>query len=277
MKLSAWVFMTDLLPEKRTIFDKIVVSKLSKQNIFYGNNISSIFHNLKKSGIDGIELLVSSNATNSDIKKIQKILNKHNISVLSIHQSLTTLFNIKISEITKLFEIAKLFSAKIIVLHLSSISNKIFEKDYIVALQKLEKKYSVTIGFENNPKHPLSIFKPFTWRGKDFSSLTSEKELKITFDTTHLAQTGGDILEFYKINKNRIINIHLSDYKKNFINKYLLLTKGTHLTLGTGGLPIVEFLKELKKDHYKGHITMEIDSNLDGLCHGAQFIKKIFI
>src|SRR3989338_6617838 len=103
MKLSAWVFMTDLLPEKRTIFDKIVVSKLSKQNIFYGNNISSIFHNLKKSGIYGIELLVSSNATNSDIKKIQKILNKHNISVLSIHQSLTTLFNIKISEITLLF------------------------------------------------------------------------------------------------------------------------------------------------------------------------------
>ena len=211
MKLSVWVFMTDLLPEKKTIFDKIVVSKLSKQNIFCKNNIYDIFQNLKKSGIDGIELLVSSNATELDIKKLQKILNKHDVSVLSIHQSLTTLFNIKISEIVKLFEIAQLFSAKIIVLHLSALINQIFNKEYISSLKKLEKKYGIIIGFENNPKHPLSLFKPFTWRENDFSSLVAKKGFKVTFDTTHLAQTGGDILEFYNINKNRIVNIHLSD------------------------------------------------------------------
>lgn len=276
MKLSVWVFMTDLLPEKRTIFDKIIVSKLSKQNIFHENNIANIFNNLKKSGIDGIELLVSSNATNSDIKKLQGILKKHDIPVLSIHQPLTALFNIKTSEIIRLFEIAQLFSAKIIVLHLSAISNKIFDKDYIHTLQKLEKKYEVVIGFENNPKHPLSFFKPLTWREKDFSSITSEKGLKITFDTTHLAQTGGDILEFYKINKNRIVNIHLSDYRTHFINKYLFLTKGTHLALGMGELPIAKLLQQLKIVHYNGHINMEINSNLEGLCNSAKFIKSIF-
>ncbi|MCL5970465.1 MAG: sugar phosphate isomerase/epimerase [Patescibacteria group bacterium] len=264
------------MPEKKTIFDKIIVSKLSKQNIFYNENSYDIFKNFKKSGVDGIELLISSNATKADIRKVQKIFRKNDLPILSIHQSLTTLFNIRIQEITRLFEFAQLLSAKIVVLHLSAISKYVHDKNFISNLKNLEKKYKINIGIENNPKHPLSLFKRYTWEEKNFSTLVGEKGFKITFDTTHLAQTGGDILNFYKINKDRIINIHLSDYRKNFTNKYLLLTKDTHLTLGEGELPIVNFLKQLRKDNYKGHLTMEINSNLDGLCFSAKFVKNIF-
>lgn len=275
MQLSAWVFLTDLLPEKKTTFDRFVIDKLTKQNIFQQNNIHNIFNSLKNSGVDGIEFLISSNATKSDIEKAQKILEQNTMPVLSIHQSLTTLFKITIVEVTRLFEIAQAFSAKIVVLHISAIGRQIFDKKYTLALQNLEKKYRITIALENNPKHILSLFKKFTWKGEDFSFIAIKNGFHMTFDTTHLAQTGGDILDFYKNNKTHIVNIHLSDYKKNFINKYLLLTKDTHLALGAGELPIKQFLKTLKTEKYKGLITMEINSTLEGLQNSARLIKSI--
>jgi sugar phosphate isomerase/epimerase len=198
------------------------------------------------------------------------------LTVFSVHQSISTLFNISIREIEELFGIANKLKAEIIVLHINVIGNQIFDNTYIQELKDLERKYRIKIGIENSPISPLTVFNKYTWNGNKFSNLMKEKGFNITFDVTHLAQTGKDIVDFYKVNKNRIVNIHLSNYKENFLNKYLLLSNGTHLPLGKGTSPIKQLLNVLKQTNYNGVITMEISGSLQELCESAKFIKSAF-
>lgn len=274
MKLSAWVSLSDLLPDKKTGFDRFIFGRFIKQTIFNKNNPQDVLLALKKSGVDGIELLVCPNVEDNDIVKIQKILKELNMNVFSVHQSISTLFNIRILEITNLFEIANKLSAKVIVLHINVIGDQIFDETYVKDLKALEKKYNIKIGIENSPKSVLSLSKSYSWGEKEFSNLMKKTDFHITFDTTHLAQTGKGIIAFYKKNKDRIVNIHLSDYKNNFLNNYLLFAYDTHLPLEKGELPIREFLQTLKDNNYSGLITMEINGSLDDLCQSARIIKE---
>lgn len=277
MILSASVRQSRLLPETKTGFDKYVLERFSNHNkyVFALNKPEEVFRAWKEAGVEGVEFIVASNPTEAKIKKAQRIFKENDVTVLSIHQFLTALFKISLPEIIGLFDVAKIFSAKIIVLHLEAIGNKIFDREFVSILKKLEQKYGITIGIENSPKHPFTFHKPYAWKEREFSSVVSTNELHITLDTTHLAQTGRDIIAFYKQNKNHIVNIHLSDFKKTFVGNRLLLTKGQHLPLGKGDLAIKEFLQTLKDTNYKGLITMEIDSTLEGLCQSARLIKSI--
>jgi len=271
MKLSAWVSVSDLLPDKKTGFDRFIFDRFIKQRIFNKNNPKDILLALKKSGTQGIELLLCPNLEDRDIQKIQKILKELDMDIFSVHQSISTLFNIRILEITNLFEIANKLSAKVVVLHLNVIGDQIFDQKYINSLKLLEKQYKIKIAIENSPISFLSLFKTYSWKEKEFSSLMKKTGFSITLDTTHLAQTDKDIISFYKNNKDKIINIHLSDYKKSFFNTRLLLTYGTHLPLGKGQLPIKQFLQTLKEEKYSGSITMEINGTLEELCKSSSF------
>lgn len=274
MRLSAWVSVGDLLPDKKTGFDRFIFGRFIKQTIFTKNNAQDVLLSLKKSGVEGIELLVCPNIQNKDIQKVQKILKGLDMDVFSVHQSISTLFNISILEITNLFKIANKLSTKVIVLHINVVGNQIFDEDYVKDLKDLEKKYNIKIGIENSPKSILSCFLSYAWKENEFLRVIRKTGLHITFDTTHLAQAGYDIIDFYIKNKNYIANIHLSDYKKHFLNTHLLLTSYTHLPLGNGRLPIREFLQTLKDNNYSGLITMEINGNLGDLCQSARIIKE---
>lgn len=277
MKLSAWVSITDLLPEKKNGFGEFIFDRFIKQKLFSKYNQKEVLLSLKNSGVSGIELLASSNDSDKDIEEVQKMLSDLDLAVFSVHQSISTIFNITIQEIEGLFQIAHKLKAEAIVLHINVIGNQIFDNDYVHDLKDLEHKYKIKIGVENSPISPLSFLKPYNWDGKTFSTLMKDKGFNITFDTTHLAQTGKDIINFYKKNKDRIINIHLSDYKKSFLNKYLLLSNNTHLPIGEGTLSIRQFLNILKETHYNGIITMEISGNLEDLLRSARIIKNTIL
>ncbi len=248
--------------------------KGEKSKMFRSQPLNKIFHILKNAGVDGLELLVEIRTSDKNIQEIKEIAEKHKIPVLSIHQSLDSFGNISLNEIERLCHIANVFSAKVIVLHAYALGEKLFNKEFITSLKELQKKHTVSFGVENMPKSYFSFNRPYTWKGKEFSSTVDKTGLSMTFDTTHLAQVGEDICEFYLKNKERIAVIHLSDYKKHWLNSKLLLQNGTHLALGEGELPIVKFIKLLNETNYSGLITMEINSNLEGLCNSARTIKN---
>lgn len=276
MKLSLGdVFLSDLLPDKKTVFDKFVVDPFIAHRIFKKHSFNNIFSSLKQSGVNGIELIVSSNTNMDDVQRIETILGKFNITVSSIHQPLDKLLKISIEDVGKLAEIGKKLKAEVLALHINVIGDQIFASNYIKGLKDLESKYNIKIGIENMPISPLWFFKTYTWKENEFSSLVAKTGFHITFDTTHLAQTGGDVLSFYKNNKNNIANIQLSDYRNNFLNNPLMLTYGTHLPLGKGELPIQSFLKSLKETNYNGIITMEIKGTLTEILKSARIIKSI--
>ena len=74
--------------------------------------------------------------------------------------------------------------------------------------------------------------------------------LYFTFDTTHLATFGNDIIvPFIKVMRTgRLKNIHLSDHGSH----------ESHLFLGRGDLPIARFLNTVRRLRYEGMITYEV-------------------
>lgn len=267
MKISASIFLTDILPHRRKTYNKIVKSK-----IFNNHTAKEVFSQLKKSGIDGVELLLPQyvKVTDSDIYEVRDVLQENKTQVFSLHQTIRFFTKTKLAEIVNLFHVADILGAKVIVLHMNSAGKQVQDIEYVKLIHSLEKKYNITVGFENMEKHIGAWHRPHTWHEEKFTDLINEHNLHITFDTTHLGHSGGDILAFFKKNKTRIINIHLSDYRPHFLNGSLRPLRFKHLPVGKGVLPLNQLFALLKKEKYEGIITLEINTDLVGLCDSAQ-------
>ncbi len=269
MKVSTSLFLTDILPHKKKLIHKIL-----KNKIFDGHSHSEVFESLKKSGVEGIELLLPLHATFEDMEEVNSLLKVYGIKVLSLHQPLRLLGTTKISEVKKLFQMADILGAKIVVLHLASAGRQIYQKKYIDEIHKLEKQYGIKAGFENREKHIASFLNTAAWHPQKFSELVEKNNFFVTLDTTHTAQVGADIIDFYKLNKQRVVNIHIGDYKKRPLGNVLFLFAGRHLPLGKGVIPVKEFLRTLQHEHYNGLVTMEIHTDLKGICQSAEIIHS---
>jgi sugar phosphate isomerase/epimerase len=270
MKTSAGLFLTDILPHKRKLLHKVV-----KNKVFGKYAPEQVFSELRKAGVSGIELLLPSFAKTKDVDilELQALLKKNSMQVHSVHQAIRFFTKTKLKEIIRLFDIAKMLDANVIVIHVQSVGKQIFDKEYIETLHNLQKKYGIQIGFENRDKHIISFLKKHTWHEEKFPTLMKQTNFFMTLDTTHLAGAGGDIIDFFKKNKERIVNIHISDYRPHFLN-HVSSFHYKHMPLGRGRLPIQEFLKTLRRENYKGLVTMEMHTDLDGMCESARIISK---
>lgn len=270
MKTSAVLLLTDILPHRSKLVGKVI-----KNKIFGKYDPTFVFSQLKKAGVDGIELHLPTfgNVKNRDIEEVKEVLKINKMPIFSVHQSLHLFRKTKIVEITRLFSIADMVGAKIVVLHLNHAGKQIFDKKYIDTIFSLQEKYGIKAGFENHEKKPLSRFNTHTWDEKKFPDLLTKSGLYMTLDTTHLAQAGGNIINFFKKHKDSIVNIHLSDYRPHSFSSVRLF-RYKHMPLGKGTLPITEFLKTLLKENYKGLVTMEIYSDLVNLCESAKIINE---
>ncbi len=271
MKTSISLFLSDILPHKRKLFHKIV-----KNKIFKDETPDKIFTHLKSIGLDGFELLLPQYATTTDkdILEVKKLVSKHKFPVLSVHQSLRFFTATRVKEITRLFEVADMVSAKVVVLHINSARKQIFDDEYIQALHTLEKKYKIKVTFENMERFIGSLFYGHRWHAVKFSELVKRADFHITFDIVHLAHSGGDIVKFYEVNKERVINVHLSDYKFHFLNSSLRPLRYKHMSLGKGELPITDFITLLQKEKYKGLLTLELHSDMTGVEQSVAMINK---
>jgi sugar phosphate isomerase/epimerase len=269
MKTSILLFLTDILPSKKRFFNKIVKNKM-----FDDSSAVKIFDQLKSSGVDGIEILLPSFVTIDDIQEVKKLVDANNIKILSVHQALRFLTITRLKEVKDLLEIARIFSAKVVVLHMNSAGKQIFDKKYLAAIHAMQEEYGIKIGFENREKYLGSMLNGYGWDEKKFGNLMRKEDLNITFDVCHMGQAGGDIINFFKNNKERIVNIHISDYRSHALNSSLRPIRYKHLPLGKGSLPIQAFLETLKKENYQGLLTLEINADFDELISSAKIITN---
>jgi sugar phosphate isomerase/epimerase len=276
MKISLLVWVSQLLSSKKTLIQKLnnFIVPDPKHKMFKTLSVDTILKSIKNAGVNGIELTIPPIFTNEDFKKIREIVGKHNLKIHSIHQSDESALGIDLPEIERLCSIANKLQTGTVVLHIDALKKGIFDNKFIEELKNLKTKYMVKFGIENMPKSPFTLGKSYTYRGDKFSSVVNKTGLSMTLDTTHMGQVNEDICDFYVKNKDKIIDIHLSDYKTTWLNSKLLLANDTHLPLGRGQLPIVEFLKLLKKENYQGLITMEINGDLETLCQNARLIRS---
>lgn len=271
MKTSISLFLSDILPQRRKFFHKIVKNKIFKEH-----TPSEAFTYLRHIGLDGFELLLPQyiTVTDEDILQVKKLSQLYKFPVLSVHQSLRFFTTTKINEITRVCEVAEMLSAKVVVLHINSAGKQIFNNTYIQAIHALEKKYKVKIAFENMEKHALSYFSSHRWHETHFSDIVKKEDFYITFDIVHLAHSGGDILRFFENNKGKIVNIHLSDYRKHPLNSNLRPLRYKHMCLGDGELPIEAFIHLLKKEKYNGLLTLELHSDIKGVEKSISLVNQ---
>lgn len=271
MKTSISLFLSDILPHKRKLFHKVV-----KNKIFKNRTSAEAFIHMKKIGLDGFELLLSQyvRTTDEDILEVKKLAKKYDFPVLSVHQSLRFFTATKINEIKRLCEIAHILSAKVVVLHINSARGQIFDTAYIKAVHELEKKYKVYVTFENMEKHFKSYFASHLWHADSFANLIKNADFTITFDIVHLAHSGGDIITFFETNKDRILNVHLSDYRRHLLNSSLRPMRFKHMPLGDGELPIETFIAVLQKEKYQGLLTLELHADMHGVEKSLSLVNQ---
>ncbi|HUQ85317.1 MAG TPA: sugar phosphate isomerase/epimerase family protein [Candidatus Limnocylindrales bacterium] len=268
MKTSVLLFLTDILSEKRRLFNKIV-----KNKIFSELPPKKAFLEMKNAGIEGIEVLLPGFETAQDLQDLKVAMDAYDMKIYSVHQALRFLSRTRLPEIEKIFQTAKFLSAKVAVLHMNSAGKQVFDPYYIKKIHSLQDQYGIKAGFENMEKHAGSILNGVGWDQKKFADLMEKNDFHITLDICHIGQSGGDIIKFIENHMDRIINIHLSDYKKNYLNNSLRPMRYKHMPLGKGQLPINEFISLLKRKNYKGLLTLEIETNLDGILESAAVIK----
>lgn len=273
MKTSASLFFTDIVPHKRRLFHKVI-----KNKAFDSLPTKEIFSKLKAAGMDGVELILPSfqRASDEDLMEVKKLLDECQMPIFSVHQVIRFFTKTRLAEIVELFHIADSLGAKVIVLHMNSAGQQVLNKDYIKLVHSLQNKYGIKVGFENREKFFGSLHRGYGWHEDKFAKLMKDNNFNITLDTTHLAHSGGDIIDFFEKNKDRIVNIHLSDYRPHILNGTLRPMRYKHLPLGKGVLPIKEFLETVRKDKYEGLMTMEIHGNLDALVDSAEIISSTF-
>jgi len=268
MKLSISVNSWDFLPQKVNLIEKLLMGIPKKRK----NIIVNLSNMVEKKQIDGIELIISVKNSQQDIKKLYELFNQYYIPILSVHQAVLQILKIDIPSIEFLFETAKTLNAKVIVVHLYAIRKLLEKPEKIEYLRKLERDYQIQIGLENSSRDIgvglfSGIAKKFAWDGQEFTKTITNLGMKVTFDTTHFGLSEWGINRFFLENKDRIINIHLSDYKDNLL--------GSHLLLGKGVLPMKDFLRTIKLNKYKGLVTLEINADFPELIGNINYVKDV--
>lgn len=250
MKLSLSIKIGDIIKEKSNFLEDLL-SGFSVKNKLSLEKISRL---VQENIIDGVEVRLSVNTDEDDLSLVNSVLTDNKIPVLSVHQPVLKILKIDFDSIIRLFKAAKKLSAKLVVIHLFALGRNIYDSSFVHKLKLLESEYGIRIGLENSTKNLFTSFwGSSSWNENYFSAMVGRAGLNITLDTTHMGYSNGNIINFYKNNQDRIINIHLSDYKNNIF--------GMHLPLGRGNLPIRDFLILLRESQYQGIVTLEINSN----------------
>jgi sugar phosphate isomerase/epimerase len=95
----------------------------------------------------------------------------------------------------------------------------------------------------------------FPVAGRAFSSVVTPDDLTpfrhVVFDTSHFGVAGVDLFEAWEALSDRVVHLHVSD---NFGNG-----KDSHAPIGSGVLPLEEFLATVGASGYRGTITLELD------------------
>jgi sugar phosphate isomerase/epimerase len=234
---------------------KILLSTGSLHNLPF----EKIFSIAKKFEFSGVELHLKtpSQLFNISKEKLEKLSIKHQIPILSIHsppyENFLFQFLIKRDKILfktwkNTLELAKYLNSEVVVIHpFPFLLRKEKTKfDFENLLSKI-KNSNIKICIENMPK--LVFFSPHILiTPEEFKNFCSKNNCFQTLDTTHSKTENIEPADFFRINKDYIKNIHISDYKNG----------RQHLPPGKGEINFKKLFENLKKANYQGFITLEL-------------------
>lgn len=223
--------------------------------LYYKSDYKQIMELISNAGFKTIELFLNQTFVNVHITDIEIETRKRNLKVASIHTPLECVaFPRKESEefwIENSIEMAKILNAKLVNTHM--VLGEYFKETELkldqIHTQNLIKycnKGDIVITTENIPSYSGNVL---LGNMDNFVAFITTNNIPITFDVTHCAASGLDIIKTFDRLKGCIQNIHLSNYGNG----------NEHKLLEDGDIDIVKFMEYLHKIDYKGLLTLEFD------------------
>lgn len=123
----------------------------------------------------------------------------------------------------------------------------------IDVIEKLVKEYDIHVGFHDHPRRPKdSSYK--MWDPNYILSVVKDRDPRIgaCADTGHWVRSGLEPVDCLRILNGRIMSAHLKDLNEKSPNAH-------DVPYGTGVSDIPGILKELKRQHFAGNVSIEYE------------------
>lgn len=219
--------------------------------------LKEIFFYARDAGFDGCDVIIDRRFNNN--RYIDSLIECNDIlPVYSIHAPFQKMeaWGTQADAISRTVDIGKRLGALVVNFHPPSwFSLEVSFLQWFRRVKDFQKELNcegIALTIENMPlSNKTLLLAPYILNNyDDLISFGMEKNLYFTFDTTHLATFGYNIIEaFLKyFQTGRLKNIHISDYK-DF---------KSHLFPGRGELPIVKLLNTIRRLGYDEMVTLEL-------------------
>jgi sugar phosphate isomerase/epimerase len=219
-------------------------------------------------GADAIELMLTPRLADKEPFSLQSLEDTFRLPIASVHSIMRLRPVNEAQVLDDILESARLTrhleNCRTLVVHLpwqcpdrSTFSNRWLET--VLQAEEILAPAKCAVSIEN-PDPPANSGTPDEWLSLTrWRVLIEEFGLRGTFDTSHAAACGWDLLGLAETAGNELDNIHLSDvggraYRNGMLNSLL----HAHRPPGTGNLQIERFLARLAQTDFNGLITLEI-------------------
>ncbi|HEV8542204.1 MAG TPA: sugar phosphate isomerase/epimerase [Verrucomicrobiae bacterium] len=192
------------------------------------------------------DLKLDHNLSDEGIEKLKAKLKQHNVR--AVNYGVVGLPNNE-QECRKIFEFAKK-------LGLYAVTSEP-EPAAMDLIEKLVKEYDIAMAIHNHPKQPRNPNYKF-WDPEYILSLVKDRDQRLgsCADLGHFARSGVKPVDALKTLEGRVISSHLKDIRP-------LGPNGHDVPYGTGESDVPEILSELQRQHFKGNISVEYESNVN--------------
>lgn len=227
---------------------------------FVPRHLATAFAWAKEAGFDGLELAILSGRWGPNPSHVLGLSHRCGIPVLSIHAPLLPPLGMNPHKrLQRTLTLAQELGGVLVTFHLPPPGNTTARHSLLAS-----RGHGIPIAIENfsaskavGPWSKLGSYDDYL---RELRRFVEAGNFAVTFDTSHAGAIAGDPLPAYELLKDRIANIHLSDFipralpfGRSLLASYFV----EHQVPGRGTLPLGEFLQRLGRDGYQGLVTVE--------------------
>lgn len=222
----------------------------------YPEKVPSAFEIASLLGYDGIEVMVSTDASSQDLNVLRRLSDYHEVPIKSIHAPCLLLTQ-RVwgrdpwGKLVRSKDVAEELGAEVVVVHPPFRWQRDYAKDFVEGLARMQDETDVLFAVEN-------MF-PLKARGAEAGMYlpdwnpVDQDYPHVTLDLSHTAVSGSDAVDMAGSLGDRLRHIHLADGVG-------ITNKDEHLVPGRGNQPCGAMLENLAEGGFKGHIVLEVNT-----------------
>ena len=222
----------------------------------YPEKVPAAFEIASLLGYDGIEVMVSLDASSQDLSVLRRLSDYHEIPITSIHAPCLLLTQ-RVwgrepwGKLVRSKEVAEELGADVVVVHPPFRWQREYAREFDTGLARMQEETDVLFAVEN-------MF-PVRARGAEVGMYSPDWNPVdqdfpyCTLDLSHTAVSGSDALEMAGALGDRLRHVHLADGVG-------ITNRDEHLVPGRGSQPCAQLLERLAGEGYRGQIVLEVNT-----------------